>query len=433
MYKFKFVDIGEGIHEGKVGEIFVKEGQNVKDGDNLFIVETDKVTTEITSPANGVINKVFIKTGDTVHVGQEIFYIDDGSSPVDLKVDDAKISASIKTTSEPSTKEEGGASVVGEVVVSNKLLKNFGLQNKETKPPIITSKNILISPVARLIAIEQKIDLSQIIGTGPFGRILRKDIENVSQSISKFDKPTSLQHSNIFNIKREDEILPITQLRNTIAKALKDSTTNVAYTNLTIKIDVSDLWAFRNRNKDEILKKYNVKLTLLPFIVKAIALSMYEHPLFNATYDLEKHHIIKKGNINIGIAIDTKDGLIVPNIKNADKLSIIEISKEISDLASRTRDKKIGIKDLQGGTFSITNYGSLGALFGTPVIKYPELAIAGIGSLENVISKIDNNFVERTMFHLTIAADHRWIDGGDIARFAQTVKKYLENILLIWL
>lgn len=432
MYKFKFADIGEGIHEGKVGEIFVKDGQKVKDGDNLFVVETDKVTTEITSPANGVINKIFIKTGDIVHVGQEIFYIDDGSANVDLKVKDENISPKI-ADNESQAKEEGGASVVGEVVVSNKLLKNFGFQNKEDKLIVKSSKNILISPVARIIAIENKVDLSKIIGTGPFGRILRKDIESISQSSSKLNDYSMRQNATNFNIDREDRIFPITQLRNTIAKALKDSTTNVAYTNLTLKIDVSDLWSFRNKNKDEILKKYNVKLTLLPFIVKSIALSMYEHPLFNAIYDAEKHNIIQKGNINIGIAIDTKDGLIVPNIKNVDKLSIIEIAKEISDIASKTRDKKIGIKDLQGGTFSITNYGSLGASFGTPVIKYPELAIAGIGTLENVISKIDNNFVERSIFHLTIAADHRWIDGGDIARFGQTIKKYLENILLIWL
>lgn len=432
MYKFKFADIGEGIHEGKVGEIFVKEGQKVKDGDNLFVVETDKVTTEITSPANGVINKIFIKTGDIVHVGQEIFYIDDGSANVDLKVKDENISPKF-ADNESQAKEEGGASVVGEVVVSNKLLKNFGFQNKEDKLIVKSSKNILISPVARIIAIENKVDLSKIIGTGPFGRILRKDIESISQSSSKLNDYSMRQNATNFNIDREDRIFPITQLRNTIAKALKDSTTNVAYTNLTLKIDVSDLWSFRNKNKDEILKKYNVKLTLLPFIVKSIALSMYEHPLFNAIYDAEKHNIIQKGNINIGIAIDTKDGLIVPNIKNVDKLSIIEIAKEISDIASKTRDKKIGIKDLQGGTFSITNYGSLGASFGTPVIKYPELAIAGIGTLENVISKIDNNFVERSIFHLTIAADHRWIDGGDIARFGQTIKKYLENILLIWL
>lgn len=435
MYKFKFVDIGEGIHEGKVGEIFVKEGQTVKDGDNLFIVETDKITTEITSPANGTINKIFIKTGDTVHVGEEIFYIDDGSTTANLKLDNAKISIPTPTKNiESSEKEEGGASVVGEVVVSNKLLKNFGLQNKkEDKAIAKSSKNVLISPLARLIAIQQKIDLSQIVGSGTFGRILRKDIENILQSSPKSSNYSGEKNSSTFNINREDTILPITQLRNTIAKALKDSTTNVAYTNLTLRIDVTDLWNFRNRNKDEILKKHNVKLTLLPFIVKAIAISMYEHPLFNATYNAEKHHILQKGNINIGIAIDTKDGLIVPNIKNVDRLSIIEIAKEISNIASKTREKKLVMSDLKDGTFSITNYGSLGVSCGTPVIKYPELAIAGIGTLENVISKIENNFVERSIFNLTIAADHRWIDGGDIARFGQTIKKYLENILLIWL
>ncbi|MEF9985113.1 MAG: dihydrolipoamide acetyltransferase family protein [Malacoplasma sp.] len=423
MYKFKFADIGEGIHEGKVGEIFVKEGQPIKDGENLFIVETDKVTTEITSPTNGTISKILIKTGSTVHVGDEIFYIDDGVSNESQK---ETTSDKTITKKEESNGEEGGASVVGEVVVSNKLLQNFGNQNKSVNVDKPSNKNVLISPVARLMAIENKIDLSTLAGSGPFGRILRQDVEN------NISTPKSSVNRS-FDSNRKDVILPISQLRNTIAKALKESTTNVSYTNLTLKIDVTELWTLRTKVKDEILAKHNVKLTLLPFIVKAIALSIHEHPLFNAIYDSEKHQIIQKGNINIGIAIDTKDGLIVPNIKNVDSLSIIDIAKEISSLAKKTRDKKIEMKDLKDGTFSITNYGSLGASFGTPIIKYPELAIAGIGTLENVISKIDNNFVERSVFHLTIAADHRWIDGGDIARFGQTIKKYLENILLIWL
>lgn len=447
MYKFKFADIGEGIHEGKVGEILVKEGQSVKDGENLFVVETDKITTEITSPVNGIIEKILFKVGDTIHVGQELFHINDGSGdsvsePIkqelkvepEVKVEDlnkkntetAQVektndSKSVKTT---KNNEEGGASVVGEVKVSNDLLPIYG--NKKTTSSKKQDDGILISPLARLIAKENNVNIKLIKGTGTLGRILRLDVEKAMSS------PKGSSSSNVIR-KRKDEIFEITSMRKAIANTLKKSSDSVSYTNLTAEIDVTNLWEFRNKYKDTYFKNYNIKLNLLPFIVKAIAAAMYDHPLFNAIYDETNNQIIKKGDINIGIAIDTKDGLIVPNIKNADALSIVDIATQISLLAQKARDKKIEMKDIKDGTFSITNYGSLGIKLGTPVIKYPELAIAGIGTLETIVKKIENSFIERQVFNLTVAADHRWIDGGDIARFIKSVKEYLENPLLMWI
>lgn len=426
MYSFKFADIGEGIHEGKVGEIFVKVGDKVTDGTDIILVETDKVTTPIASPTNGTIEKILVNVGDTIHVGQELFIINDGSSN-----STSESSAPVVEQKQEAPAEEA-ASVVGQVAVSNNILPSFGNQNASSNNVEKTDNNILISPVARLMAMENNIDLSTIKGTGPLNRILKDDIISALNNSSSVTK-TSTTEFKKQTVEGQDEVVETTSMRKAIAKAMKDSWQNVAYTNLTIEVDVTDLWEQRNRFKDLVLKEEGVKITLLPFIVKAIAKSLEAFPLFNAYTDEANNRIIKKGDINIGIAIDTKEGLIVPNIKNANRLSILEIAKQIIDLADRARSKKLKMSDLDKGTFSISNYGSLGVDFGVPVIKHPEVAIAGIGTIRPKIVKDKLHFVERKVMYLTIAADHRWIDGGDIGRFANKIKQLLENFTLLFI
>lgn len=453
MYSFKFADIGEGIHEGKVGEILVKEGDTVKDGTNIIVVETDKVTTEIASPVNGTISKILIKVGDNIHVGQELFLIDTGSGST---VAPAATAPAVEDKKEES-KEQVGASVVGEVKVSNNVLPSFGSQQVEmssssNETSTYNNTDVLASPVARLLALEHNVDLSTVKGTGPSGRILKEDIlslmsngssstETVQSTVTQQVVSTPVVNTEVMtaNISqtsiatREDKAIETTPMRKAIAKAMKESWSNVAYTNLAVEIDVTELWDQRNKFKDLILEQEGIKLTLLPFIVKAISKALVKYPTFNSHVDEANGHIIQKGAVNIGIAIDTKDGLIVPNIKNADKLSVLDIAKEITLLAEKARTKKIQMSDLAGGTFSISNYGSLGASFGVPVIKHPEIAIAGIGTLENKAKRVGLHFVERKVMYLTVAADHRWVDGGDIARFVGLVKQYLENFTLLFI
>lgn len=453
MYSFKFADIGEGIHEGKVGEILVKEGDPVVDGKDVIVVETDKVTTPIASPVNGVISKVLVNVGDTIHVGQELFLIQtEGDS--EASIQETKVEETQEIKEEPKKEEASAdaASVVGEVKVSNDLLPSFGSQVVEENSENVNSvKNtdILASPVARAIAIENNIDLSTVNGTGPLGRILKEDVlaccdaskpeikvenkEVVVEKVVQTEEPTTTKSSCSTGTCGVDTPIETTSIRKAIAKAMKDSWGHVAYTNLAVEIDVTDLWDQRNKFKDLVLKEEGVKLTLLPFIVKAISKALEKFPSFNSIIDEVNGQIIQKGNINIGIAIDTKDGLIVPNVKDANLKSILDIAKEITSLAEKARNKKIQMSDLSNGTFSISNYGSLGVSFGVPVIKYPEVAIAGIGTLETKIKKEGLHFVERKVMYLTIAADHRWIDGGDIGRFAGKVKQYLENFTLLFI
>lgn len=437
MYSFKFADIGEGIHEGKVGEILVKEGDAVVDGKDIIVVETDKVTTPIASPVNGVISKVLVKVGDTIHVGQELFLIDEGNGSSNAApAAETKKEEVVETKKEEPKKEDGGgASVVGEVKVSNNLLPTFGSQSVSTSAETKVNNDVLASPVARLVAIENNISLSTIKGTGPLGRVLKEDVLNAIGNTSTTPVAKAETKATVapIAVNKEDTVVPTTSMRKAIAKAMKDSWSNVAYTNLAVEIDVTELWDQRNKFKDLVLKEEGVKLTLLPFIVKAIAKALEKFPSFNAHVDEANLQIVQKANINIGIAIDTKDGLIVPNVKDANLKSILDIAKEISSLAEKARNKKIQMSDLNGGTFSISNYGSLGVSFGVPVIKYPEVAIAGIGTLENKVKKDGLHFVERKVMYLTVAADHRWIDGGDIGRFAGKVKQYLENFTLLFI
>lgn len=433
MYIFKFADIGEGIHEGKISDILVKEGDSVKDGTDLFSVETDKITTEVASPVNGVVKKILCKVGDTVHVGDPLFEIDDGSS--------ASSSSSSSVTQEtkveePKKEEEssGGASVVGEVKVSNNILPLFGSNSLNTNQSQQTSgnKNILASPVARALAIENNVNLATISGTGPNGRITKEDVLAVSNKSSSAVVATKT--SNVPVVKSgEDKTFEMTSIRKAIATAMKRSWSNAAYTNLSIEIDVTEIWEQRNKVKDFIYETQNIKLNLLPFIVKALAKTLKDFPLFNAINDEANNSLILRSDVNIGIAVDTKDGLIVPNIKNADRLSVLEIAKSISEIASKARNKKITMNDITNGTFSVSNYGSLGVNFGVPVINYPEVAIAGLGAATDKIKKVGIHMVERKVMYLTIAADHRWVDGGDIARFANQVKQYLENITLLFI
>lgn len=457
MYIFKFADIGEGIHEGKVSDILVKVGDSVKDGTDLFSVETDKITTEVSSPVNGVIKKILFNVGDTIHVGQPLFEIDDSSgqsSPSSQSIESPQPSPSLEKEDE-KLEDQGGASVVGQVKVSNDILPLFGSNKnavnsiKSSSEQSYVNNNVLASPVARFIAIENNIDLKTVKGTGPNERITKQDVENLIGSSPKTENlsqnlvKSSTSSSSLVTSKPEpvmaiaeqanDKKLEMTSIRKAIANAMKRSWSNAAYTNLSLEIDVTEVWDQRNKIKDFIFETENVKLNLLPFIVKSIAKTLKEFPMFNAVCDESTNSLILRGDINIGIAVDTKDGLIVPNIKNADRLSILDIAKAISEIASKARNKKISMQDITNGTFSVTNYGSLGVNFGVPVINYPEVAIAGLGTISSKITKNGPQLVERKVMILTIAADHRWVDGADIARFGSQVKQYLENIALLFI
>ena len=359
-YIFKFPDIGEGLEEGVIVQWHVDKGQKVKMGESLVTMETDKVVTEIPSPRDGVIAARYGKEGEVVKVGAALVEIDlEGSE------------AEIKETQENNIEavEEEGAGVVGTLeIASNDFVLSAskegigGQERRNTK-----ERKALATPVARAMAKDMGIDINNVRGTGPGQRVMKEDILNHSKESSQ--KPSQAKSSNNDNIFEERvEIEQMSQIRKTIAKNMIQSKHKAAHMSVFEEVEVSELDRIRKKYKDY-FKDENIKITYLSFIVKAVALALKKHKSLNAEMDMEKGIMMYKKYYNIGIAADTEKGLVVPIIKNADKLSIKEIAMEIQLLADKARDGKLTLDDMRDGTFTITSYGSIGGLFAVPVIK----------------------------------------------------------------
>lgn len=293
------------------------------------------------------------------------------------------------------------------------------------------------TPIARAMASRLGIDITQIKGSGLDGRILVEDIKNFknqssisvkTQETQSINQPSQQTQAPVKSfVLGEPYSKPVTPLRKAIAKNMTNSWDNVAYTNLVHEIDMTKLWDIRAKIKDLVLAKENVKLTFLPYIIKAASIALKEFPQFTAKYNETNQTLDFPGNINIGIAVDTESGLMAPVIHNADQLSIIETSKEVTRLAGAARNRTLKPVDMKGAGFTITNYGSVGSLWGVPVINYPELAIAGVGAIIDKPVVKAGQVVPGKVMYLTVAADHRWIDGAEIGRFASRIKELLEN------
>jgi pyruvate dehydrogenase E2 component (dihydrolipoamide acetyltransferase) len=417
MYKFKFADIGEGIHEGKILEYNFKVGDMIKEGETLVIIETDKVNAEIPIPVDGKIVELGPKVGEIVHVGENLAVIDEGSESVD--------DAEEKTEEQINENDEAG--VVGKLEVSDDVIassyENSEPENKETR--------VLATPVARKLANDLGVDIKTVKGSGEHGRVLRTDIENKKENTPQM-KNVEKQNIEIPTTKvgTGDRREKISTLRKSVVKAMTLSKQIIPHTTLIDELEISELVTFRNEYK-EMAKTQGVKLTYMAFIIKALAKSIKDYPIFNSSFDQENEEIIYRNNINIGIAVDTPDGLIVPNIKNADRLSLFEIANEVERLASLAKERKIQLNDLQNGTITITNFGAFDAISGTPVIKHPEVAILGVGKIMKKPVVIDDEIVIRDIVPLSLTFDHRIIDGADGGRFMIAYKKYLKNPLLL--
>lgn len=412
MYNFKFPDIGEGIHEGRLLKWFFKVGDPVKEGETLCIVETDKVNAELPSPVNGIVEKLGVSLGEIIHVGETLILIQDDLNAKPAVVEPKK---SVETVNEGEN-----AGVVGELEVSSEVIAPaFGEENSTKQ-----TSRVLASPLARMLAKDHQIEIQSIKGTGEFGRVLKTDVERAieTKSTPKVEVPKVYPNDPNSKIRR----VPITQLRKAIVNAMTVSKQIIPHTILMDEIDVTELVNLRNAQKD-LAKLEGIHLTYMPFIIKAITKTIKQFPIFNASFDHEKGEIIYKDFMNIGFATDTKEGLVVPNIKDADTLSVYELAKKLKDLQTKAIDRTLQLKDIQNGTFTITNYGAFDALYGTPIIKYPEVAIMGIGKIIQKPVVKNNEIVIAHMMPISFAVDHRIIDGADAGRFVMMFKSLLNN------
>ena len=409
-YIFKFPDIGEGLTEGIIIEWYIDKGNAVKVGQSLVKMETDKVVADIPSPREGVVAARYGKVGETIHVGETL-----------VEIDIAGEAAAEAQKTDSEMVDEKGAGVVGTIeVASNNAFLPASDEGTEARPAAAGAarRKVLATPVARAMAREMNIDINLVTGTGPAGRVMKSDIQNFHASatagkstVGQADRPAA---------KELIEVVQMSQIRKSMAKNMLRSKQSTAHMTLFGEPEVSALVAARAKYKEE-YKKEDINLTFLPFVIKAVVVALKQHRELNAEMDFEKGNIIYKNYYNIGIAVSTPDGLLVPVIKDVDRLSIRELSKAVAEIAVKARDRKLTFDEMKDGTFTITNYGALGGWFGVPVINYPQVGILGIGRVNQKPLVVDGEIKVGNVMPLSLSVDHRMVDGAEATEFLNDV------------
>jgi pyruvate dehydrogenase E2 component (dihydrolipoamide acetyltransferase) len=427
-FEFKFPDIGEGLTEGEIVRWLVKEGDQIKEGQPLVEVETDKALAEIPSPRTGVILKIMAKEKEVVKVGQVIVVIGEKGEAV---------AAPPPRPSTPSPKPKS-VGVVGELEEAPEDVsaqREAGREAEKPAPPkpALVSEHALATPAVRALARELGVDINKVQGTGSEGRVLEKDVRQLAEGkakpVEEVKKPLKVKKHDLYGYV---ERIPLRGVRRSIAKAMVKSKYTAPHVSAMDEADVTELWQIREKEK-KVAESKGIKLTILPFIIKAVIAGLTEHPYLNATLDDDSEEIILKKYFNIGLATDTPEGLMVPVVKLAREKSIFELAQESAQLAEKARNRTIDLADLKGGTFTITNYGAVRGIYGTPIINHPEVAILGIGKIQEKPVVRDEKVVIRRILPLSLSFDHRVVDGAEAARFLNTVIARLEDPDLILL
>jgi pyruvate dehydrogenase E2 component (dihydrolipoamide acetyltransferase) len=418
---FHLPELGENIESADVLNVLVKVGDMIEVDQAVLEIETDKATIEVPSSVTGNVVEVLIKSGDKAKVGQVIIRVESGDvESVETKIDNKK---EAKETAKQPEKKETVPVLTGEAPS----IQTIELDNQ---PPILKGA-APAAPSVRRIAREIGVDINKVPGTGPNGRISMDDVKAFSKKLHE-----SYSQSGGTGINIKSEALPdfakfgsinkveMTNIRKKTADHLSYAWATIPHVTQFDKADITLL----EKSRKELNKNSETKLTVTAILIKIIVEALKKFPQFNSSIDMEKKEIIYKEYFNFGVAVDTNFGLIVPVIKNVDKKSLAEISNEMNALAEKARNKKIGLDDLQGGCFTISNLGGIGGTYFTPIVNSPEVAILGVsrGAYEPVWNG-SGVFEPRLMLPLSLSYDHRIIDGADAIRFLRFVVEMLEN------
>jgi pyruvate dehydrogenase E2 component (dihydrolipoamide acetyltransferase) len=430
--EFKLPDLGENIASGDVVSVFVSEGDVVKPGQALLEVETDKAVIEVPCPPGGRIAKVLVKKGDTVAVGQPLVVIDAaGTAPASAQpaapaAPPAPAVASAPPAAPapaPAPRPEPASAPVPPQPVASPSPAAAG----RDEPAAATVEPA--GPAVRRLARELGVDLARVRGTGPAGRIVREDVIAAVRQASAAPaagrtryESTATERDDWGPIRREQ----MSRMRKTIAANMARSVTTIPHLTNFDDADVTALEHLRKASAAEYAKG-NLKLTALSFVIKAVSLSLKQHPGVNASVDMEKGEIVYKEYVNVGLAVDTPRGLVVPVLRDCDQLSIPQIAQAIADTAEKAKNAQYGIEDLRGGTFTISNLGAVGGAYSTPIINWPEVAILLVGRSRRMPVVHEDRIEPRLMMPLSLSYDHRVIDGAMAARFLNEVIGYLES------
>ena len=412
--EIKVPSLGESVVEATVAKWYKNQGDHVAVDEPLVELETDKVTLEVPSPCGGQLKIISAKEGETVEVGALLGQITEGEE--DNKVSEKAIKSENKI---PENKPQEIQQP--ETQDNNSETDKVDVDNKK----VVTNIEKL-SPAVRKIVDEQKIDLSSIEPKRSDGRITKGDlINNVNTSETQTENNESiLSNADLSNTELRKEV-PMSRLRQTIAKRLKDAQNNAAILTTFNEVDMFQLIETRNEYKESFESKYGVKLGFMSFFVKACITALKEIPDVNA--EIQDNKIIYKNFYNIGVAVGTDQGLVVPVLRDADKKSIIEIEKEIFELGNKARSGKLSITDMQEGTFTVSNGGVYGSLMSTPILNPPQSGVLGMHKIEKRPIVIDDEISIRPMMYLALSYDHRIIDGKAAVTFLVRVKEGLED------
>lgn len=495
MFEYKFPDVGEGLSEGTLIKWQVKVGDAIKVDQTVAQVGTDKAVVDIPCPHAGVVSKLLYKEGDIVEVGKVFIVLDDESSssnastpntttqqtpntkpaeaPEQKSVKLAKKnpqqstqnnSTAVQQTQQSTTVTNANTSDIKILPSARKYAKENGinlstitptgpngtiiLKDVKSHATTVTQKiieheqehhttphDILAAPSTRKYAREKGVDISKVTGTGPHGLISQADVDNYSVAPQKPVSAQSSQQSPSSVSQQltsfgEEERVPFTRIRQIISQRMRQSRHTVAHVTVTDEVDVTELVTKREHLKAQAAKQ-NIKLTYLPFFIKACVVALKKFPSFNASLDEQNNELILKKYINVGFAADTPQGLLVPVIANADKKSIFELASDLQTLAQAAKENKLTGAQMQGGTFTITSVGSIGVEAFTPIINYPEVAILGIGKIADKAVVRDGQIVARKMATLSLSFDHRIVDGADAARFLVTIIEHMQDLDLL--
>lgn len=428
--EFKLPDLGEGIHEGEIIEVLVSVGDKVLDGQPVMVIETDKATTEVPAPVSGVVKEIRVKPGDVVKVGSVLmtFEVEGGA---------AVVPPLAKGPPEKKTGKQSGAPTRAEV------------PSKPVAPlPMASEGPVAATPSTRRLARELGVDLRMVAPTGPGGRVTPEDVRHYADLQAR-PAPAPAPHAGEPEEKAPHAVpapaveplsacdpfgaierVPLRSVRRATARHLAKAWAEIPHVSHHDVADITELEAFRQKHKAEVKEAGGV-LTMTVFVLKAAVAALKAFPRFNSSIDAEREEIILKRYYNIGVAVDTDRGLIVPVIRDVDRKSIRELAVEFTSLAERTRLGKAERDEMGGGTFTLTNIGPLGGTGFSPIVNHPQVAILGMARarLQPVVRGDLERYeiVPRLMLPLIIAFDHRVVDGADAARFLVMIIKALEN------
>ena len=441
-FTFRLPDIGEGIHEGEIVKWFVKPGDQVKEDDILAEVQNDKAVVEIPSPVEGTVEEILVEEGTVAVVGDALIRFDaPGYEDLKLKGDDHHASnEASKTEAQVQATAEAGQDLKKQPLASNKQ----EVKQDEVAPAAenvveesSSNKRIIAMPSVRKYAREKGVNIQNVTGTGKNGRVLKEDIESFLNGGQQVAEETIEAAETVTEANETTKAAPVvlegefpetrekmSGIRKAIAKAMVHSKHTAPHVTLMDEVDVTELVAHRKQFKD-IAAEQGIKLTYLPYVVKALISTLRKFPEFNRSLDDVTQEIIQKHYYNIGIAADTEKGLLVPVLKHADRKSVFNLSQEINELAVKARDGKLAPHEMKGASMSITNIGSAGGQWFTPVINHPEVAILGIGRISEKPVIKNGEIVAAHVLALSLSFDHRMIDGAT----AQNALNHLKRLL----